>query len=133
MVLHQWNESNPPIDFEIIGTDISVSVLEKATKGLYSAAGVESIPLIMRKKYLLRSKSDANVVKISRKIRKNVSFGMLNFRNNIYNIPHQMDVIFCRNVLIYFDKETQKNIINKFCQLLVPEGILFLGHSESIK
>ncbi|NQZ21862.1 MAG: protein-glutamate O-methyltransferase CheR [Colwellia sp.] len=133
MVLHQWNESNPPIDFEIIGTDISVSVLKKATKGLYTVSDIEAIPLIMRQKYLLRSEADANVVKIPREIRKNVSFGMLNFRNNIYNIPHQMDIIFCRNVLIYFDKDTQQDIISKFCRLLVPQGYLFLGHSESIK
>ena len=133
MVLHQWNELNPPIDFEIIGTDISVSVLEKAIKGIYTVSDVEPIPLIMRQKYLLRSELDTNVVKVPRKIRKNVSFGVLNFQNTTYNLPHQMDVIFCRNVLIYFDKGTQRDIISKFCGLLVFQGYLFLGHSESIK
>ena len=58
---------------------------------------------------------------------------MLNFQNKTYNLPRQLDIIFCRNVLIYFDKKTQNDIINKFCKLLVPQGHLFLGHSESIK
>ena len=132
MLLNEWNETHPPIDFEIIATDISISVLEKAKKALYTEREVEPIPIHLRKKYLKRSLSDPNIVKIAESVTNKISFGLLNFNNKAYLLPAQMDIIFCRNVLIYFDKTSQQTIINKFCILLVADGYIFLGHSESI-
>ena len=132
MLLNEWNETHPPIDFEIIATDISISVLQKAKQALYTEKDIEPVPIDMRRKYLRRSIADPNIVQISSTVKKNVSFGILNFKKKVYRLPDKMDIIFCRNVLIYFDKVTQQDIIHKFCQLLVPQGNLFLGHSESI-
>ena len=132
MVLHEWNESNPPIKFEIIATDISISALKTASRGVYTESDVEPVPLAMRKKYLLRSSSDDETVKISKHVRSKVSFSILNFQDKVYGLDENVDIIFCRNALIYFDKKNQQDIINRFCRVLVHRGHLFLGHSESI-
>ncbi|WP_019026934.1 CheR family methyltransferase [Colwellia piezophila] len=132
MLLSEWNETHAPLDFEIIATDISISVLKKAKQALYTEKDIEPVPIDMRRKYFRRSIQDPNVLQVSGVVKNQVSFGILNFKNKIYRLPDKMDIIFCRNVLIYFDKTNQQDIINKFCQLLVPQGNLFLGHSESI-
>ena len=132
MLLNEWNETHTPINFEIMATDISISVLQKARQALYTEQEVEPVPIHLRKKYLRRSIQDTNIVKIAEEVTNKVSFGILNFQNEVYRLPEKMDIIFCRNVLIYFDKGNQQEAISKFCHLLVPQGILFLGHSESI-
>ncbi|MFQ3579509.1 MAG: CheR family methyltransferase, partial [Bacteroidales bacterium] len=132
MVLHElmfrYN-----FDFSILGTDISTQVLAKAVEAVYPAYKVDIIPIEMKKKYLLKSKDhDAQLVKIAKHVRDKVTFQRLNFMDESYNIPETFDIIFCRNVLIYFDKQTQEAVINKLCLKLHKGGFFFLGHSESI-
>ena len=86
-----------------------------------------------RKKYLLRGKSKRNPeVRIAPELRRLVRFGRLNFMDEDFGLPEMMDVIFCRNVIIYFDKETQEKLMHKFSRYLNKGGYLFLGHSESL-
>ena len=133
MVLSEYAAVKRGLEFDIIATDISTKVLDVAKKAVYHANMIEPVPPAVRKKYLLRNKDAKNpLVRIAPPLRKKVRFGRLNFMDNAFALPDQMDVIFCRNVIIYFDKKTQEALMNKFCQKLRPGGYLFIGHSESL-
>lgn len=133
IVMAEFAERNPGFDFSIIGTDISTQILQKAIDAVYKEDRVAIIPLELKKKYLLKSKDRVNpTVKIAQNLRRKVRFGRLNFMDNQYDVPETFDVVFCRNVLIYFDRETQEKVIQKLCTKLRSGGYFFLGHSESI-
>ena len=121
------------LDFEILGTDISNKVLHHASQGIYKEDRVFNIPLELKKKYFLKSKDPGNrLVRLTPAIRKHAKFERLNFMDSSYHIKDNFDIIFCRNVLIYFDRDTQEKVINRLCRNLNPGGFFFLGHSESI-
>ncbi len=133
MVLSEYALTHPFPNFHIHATDISTEVLGIATRAVYPEARVADIPLSLRQKYLLKSKDRTQTtVRIAPEIRSKVQFGVLNFMQEHYEAPNDFDIIFCRNVLIYFDKPTQEQVINKLCKHLRKNGLLFLGHSESI-
>nr|WP_320050036.1 protein-glutamate O-methyltransferase [uncultured Desulfuromonas sp.] len=135
MVLEDYanKQSTRSFDYEIIATDISTKVLDHAKQAIYHSDRIQPVPMEMRSRYLLRSKDRNNpLVRIAPVLRKKIRFGRLNFMDADFSLPHQMDVIFCRNVIIYFDKETQERLVCKFCRKLQPGGFLFLGHSESL-
>jgi chemotaxis protein methyltransferase CheR len=120
-------------DFSILSTDISTRMLKQAVEGIYKEARIELLPLYLKKRYLLKSKDRLNpTVRIIPDIRRRIKFQRLNFMDDNYNISENFDIIFCRNVLIYFDRETQERVINKLCTKLKHDGFFFLGHSESI-
>ena len=122
-----------PFDYSIIATDISSRVLKQAIDGIYKEQRIEMLPLNLKKRYLLKSKDRSNpTVRIVPELRKKINFQRLNFMDNHYPVSETFDIIFCRNVLIYFDRETQESVINKLCTKLKQNGIFFLGHSESI-
>ena len=112
----------------------STSILRKAVNAIYTEERVSGIPLEVKKKYFLRSKdSEKQLVRIVPKVRSKVKFQRLNFMDSDYpSVPMDFDIVFCRNVLIYFDKPTQERVINRLCAHLKPGGYFFLGHSESI-
>ncbi len=133
--LSEYAALNPgySFDFSIYATDISTRMLKTGMEAIYKEQRVEMLPINLKKKYLLRSKDRANpTVRIIPDLRRRISFNRLNFMDNHYNAPDNFDIIFCRNVLIYFDRETQEKVINKLCSKLRPNGFFFLGHSESI-
>ncbi|HOP04206.1 MAG TPA: CheR family methyltransferase [Tenuifilaceae bacterium] len=133
IVLADFAEKNPAFDYSIIGTDISTQILQKAVDAIYKEDRVSIIPIETKRKYFLRSKDRTNpTVKVASHIRKKVRFGRLNFMDATYDVPETFDVVFCRNVLIYFDRETQERVIDKLCSKLRSGGYFFLGHSESI-
>ncbi len=133
IVLAEFAEQNLGFDFSILGTDISTQILQKAIDAVYKEDRVAIIPLELKRKHLLRSKDRANpTVKIGPHLRKKVRFARLNFMDSQYDIAETFDVVFCRNVLIYFDRETQERVIAKLCEKLRVGGYFFLGHSESI-
>ena len=135
MVLNEYAEATTrqSFDYQIIATDISTRVLDHAKKAIYHSDRIEPIPTPIRKKYLQRSKNDTSpLIRIGEQLRNKVRFSRINFMNNSFSLPNKMDAIFCRNVIIYFDKTTQEQLIQKFCHNLQPGGYLFLGHSESI-
>ena len=131
--INEFIENNSGIDYQIIGTDISTIVLKAAIDAVYKEDKVESIPMSLKKKYFLKSKDPKKkLYRVIPQIRSKVKFGRMNLMDSSYQINETFDVIFCRNTLIYFDRETQENVINKLCRHLRPKGYFFLGHSESI-
>lgn len=131
MVLNHFAESNPSLQFSILATDISTKVLKSAQLGIYQKEKIAPVPMAFRQKYLLRSK-DKTLVRIIPSLRSCVHFMRLNFMDNNFNLKEMMDVIFCRNVIIYFDKPTQERILQRICRYLAPDGYLFMGHSETL-
>jgi chemotaxis protein methyltransferase CheR len=133
MVLSEYAEMHPGFRFRILATDISTAVLEKAELGIYTSQCVAPVPLILKRKYLLRSRnSQSERVRVVPELRKLIEFRRLNFKDPDYLLQERFDAIFCRNVLIYFDRPTQEAILRKLVHNLTPSGYLFVGHSESL-
>jgi chemotaxis protein methyltransferase CheR len=133
ITLAELRERYPQLEFSILGTDISSRILKNAIEAIYKDNRVEGVPLNIKRKYFLKSKDRSNpTVRIIPDLRRRVSFARLNFMDTVFNVNETFDVIFCRNVLIYFDRETQERVINKLCMKLKTNGYFFLGHSESI-
>ncbi len=133
MVISEFGrQKGVPLAHHIFGTDISSDILDKAQQGIYKNERVIDMPDSYRRRYFMNNKDpQKNLVRIVPELRKNTSFMRLNLMDASYPIHDQFDVIFCRNVLIYFDRPTQEAVINKLCDHLVPGGYFFLGHSES--
>jgi chemotaxis protein methyltransferase CheR len=132
MVLADASERGPRLRFTILGTDLSTEVLEVARRGVYDEKLIEPVPALMRRRYLLQSRNrESGLVRIAPALRARARFANLNLLApfTMRGAPH---VIFCRNVLIYFDRPTQKRVLDRLCRLLAPGGYLFLGHSDSI-
>lgn len=133
IVLNEYRRLNPPLRFEILGTDISANVLEKASRGVYPMNKVEVISLDLKRRYFLKSKDTVNpTVRVKPILQSGLTLRYLNLIDPFYDIQDKFDVIFCRNVLIYFDRETQEKVIRKLCSHLKPGGYFFIGHSESL-
>jgi chemotaxis protein methyltransferase CheR len=133
MVLSEYVRDRDGVGFSILATDISTRVLGKAMLGIYSEEMVEPVPMRMRKRYLMRSKDKSRgAVRIIPDLRSKIVFRRLNFMQDRYGLRDPVDIIFCRNVLIYFDMKTQEKVINNLCQHLNSGGYLFTGHSETL-
>jgi chemotaxis protein methyltransferase CheR len=121
----------PPV--EIIATDIDTNVLNKAKAGVYPMDRVDKLPPDVLKRFFLRgSGSNADNVKVRKELSDLISFRQLNLLDTQWPISGPFDVIFCRNVMIYFDKDTQYKILKRFAPMMEPHGLLFAGHSESL-
>lgn len=119
--------------FSVLATDVSTQVLDKASAAVYDMQAVAAIPKDIKHRYFLKSKNEINPqVRLKQDIRNHVEFMRINFMDDDFGFRDTMQVIFCRNVLIYFDKPTQERVIKKFMNYLEPGGFLFLGHSETI-
>lgn len=133
IIMNEFVEKHPGMDFSILGTDISSRILTVAQDAIYKQNKIDVIPMCLKKKYFLKSKDPLlQSVRVVPELRKKVSFARLNFMSDYYDVRDTFDIIFCRNVLIYFDRDTQENVINKLSARLKPGGYFFLGHSESI-
>ena len=133
IVFSEFAEKNPGFDYSIFGTDISTQILRKAVNAIYKEDRISVIPMNLKRKYFLKSKNpDEKLVKVDDSLRRKVSYARLNFMDAYYDVKETFDIIFCRNALIYFNRETQESVINKLCMKLKPGGYFFLGHSESI-
>jgi len=132
MILNEHGLQNAGFIFGILATDISTKVLEQAKRGMYDEALADPVPTALRKQYLLRGKgSSSGLVRVSPALRGKVSFHQLNFMDESYPLRNKFDIVFCRNVLIYFDRDTQERVLCNICRHINPGGYLFLGHSES--
>jgi chemotaxis protein methyltransferase CheR len=117
---------------EIVATDIDTSVLAKAEAGVYSEDRIERIDAKYKKYFLKGSGSRAGLVRVKPEVQRLVSFRQLNLLALDWPVEGEFDVLFCRNVLIYFDKETQRKVLERFIPLMCRDGLLFIGHSESL-
>ncbi|MBF0203868.1 MAG: chemotaxis protein CheR [Desulfamplus sp.] len=133
MIMQEFSRKNPELslNLSILATDISTRVLEVAKKAVYSHDEIEPVPIEFRKRYILRSKNrKQDIVRMSPELRKIVRFRGINLVSGNLQVREQMDIIFCRNVMIYFDKPTQEKLISNLCNHLKCGGYLFVGHSE---
>jgi len=132
MVLDDFINQHPGLRVKILATDISSRVLKRAVSGVYQVEQATKVPPEFLKRYFKKGVgSSAGKIKLKEEIRKMVSFKRFNLMHN-FPWTGEMDVIFCRNVMIYFDKVTQEKLIRKFYGCLRQGGYLFIGHSESI-
>ncbi len=121
----------PRVRFEILANDISPSVLEKAKRGEYRTYAIRSLPKEYLDKYFTRTPNGTYVIKDE--IRQMVKFFQMNLKDEQQmRRMHNIDVIFCANVLIYFSPEVKEQIVNNFYRALNPGGFLFIGYSESL-
>lgn len=134
IVLSEFAALNYPMEFSVLASDISMRVLKIAQLAIYPETKIVPISLHLRRKYLLRGKGEeSQKVRFVPEIRKKISFRQINLMNeNEYPKNNTFHVIFCRNVMIYFDRETQERLIERFYNCLVAGGYLFLGHSEAL-
>jgi chemotaxis protein methyltransferase CheR len=117
----------------ITATDICTDALKTAINGIYPETMIAPVPMELRKRYLLRAKTGTrDRVRIVPELRNSIAFGRLNLMEAPYSVALDMHVIFCRNILIYFDKPTQRKVLEQLCHHLRPGGFLFLGHSETL-
>ena len=120
----------PPVT--IVATDLDTNVLAKAEAGVYPMERVEKLPADMVKRFFLKGTgAQSGFVRVRPELRAMISFRQVNLLSDDWHIRGPLDAIFCRNVMIYFDKATQLKILERFAPLLHPEGLLFAGHSES--
>jgi chemotaxis protein methyltransferase CheR len=120
-------------DVRILASDIDTDVLSQAAEGIYPQERVSEIPSALLRRYFLRGTgNNAGLVKVGREIRSLITFRRINLLEEPWPIHTLFDCIFCRNVIIYFDRATQCRLMSRFAAKLKGEGCLFLGHSESL-
>ncbi|MEP9375392.1 CheR family methyltransferase [Aquabacter sp. CN5-332] len=133
MVASEIARAHAGLRATILATDINTEVVEAATLGIYPEAMIAPVPQDLRKRYVMRAKSGAlDRVRMVPELRSMIAFGRLNLMEQPYPLDQDMHIIFCRNILIYFDKATQKKVLEQLCTHLRPGGFLFMGHSETL-
>lgn len=121
-----------PGRFNVFGSDIDTEVLQKAQSAIYRQEELKTLSPQQLQRYFMRGTGPhAGLVRVRSELGNAVQFAALNLLDKQYNVPGPFDAIFCRNVMIYFDKETQQEILKRFVPLLKPGGLLFAGHSEN--
>ena len=132
IVLSEYARAHPGFRFRVLATDISTAVLAKAEMGIFTADVVKPVPTEQRRKYFMRSRNrEANLMRVVPELRELVEFRRLNLMEE-FRMSEVADAIFCRNVIIYFDRPTQEKLFRKFAHQLVDGGYIFVGHSESL-
>jgi chemotaxis protein methyltransferase CheR len=133
MVLAEFTEDRSDLGYSIVATDLSTDVLQTARRGIYTEDVIAPVPRDLQRKYVMAAKQPGRrEVRISPKLRSKVGFARMNLMDEKYPVGDPMHIIFCRNVLIYFDKQTQSGVLNRLCACLAKGGYMFIGHSESI-
>jgi chemotaxis protein methyltransferase CheR len=120
-------------DILILATDISTTVLQKAVSGVYQGNTLKDAPKALVNRYFSRCLNGANErsYRVNESVKRLIRFGQLNLLES-WPMRGPFDVIFCRNVMIYFDRQTQERLINRFYDYIKPGGYLFVGHSEGL-
>ena len=134
MVLEDLSRTVHEFSYRILGTDVSTEVLAQARRAVYPAEMIGPVPGGMQSRYIMHSRRPGlrPEVRIVPELRSHVGFSYLNLMDDSYPIDHDVDVIFLRNVLIYFERPVQQAIIARVAEHLRPGGFLLLGHSESM-
>lgn len=133
MSMEEYRRLHPETSYHVLASDISIRMIQTAFNGIYTLEKIAPVPAELKSRYFLRSRSNPDLVRIKPEYRKKIQFKRINFMDDNYGLrKSEFDMIFCRNVLIYFNKFDQEQVLIKFCSYLRPGGLLFLGHSESI-
>jgi chemotaxis protein methyltransferase CheR len=133
IVLSEYALTHSGFRFRILATDISTTVLAKAEMGVYSDDVVGPVSTPLQRKYFMRGRDPSSKrMRVVPELRRLVEFSRLNFMDGDYGLSEKADAIFCRNVIIYFDRPTQERILQKLCNCLLPGGYMFVGHAEAL-
>ena len=133
MVLEEYRQSVPRFQYKIFASDLSTQVLETAVEAVYDESKVEAVPMSYKKRYMLRSRDRGRaLVRMKPDIRAKVRFARINFMDERYDTDGEFDVIFCRNVIIYFERKVQESILRRLSDHLREGSYLVLGHSETL-
>lgn len=133
MVIDAFATEHRSLEYGILASDLDTEVLEVARRGIFPAEQLVPVPPLLRQRYVLSARAARRTeVRIVPELRGAIGFARLNLMDTRYAVGEPMDVIFCRNVLIYFDKPTQEKVVQRLAACLRPGGYLFLGHSESV-
>ena len=121
-----------PGRWKVVASDIDTEVLQKAQSGIYRQDELKTLSPQQLQRYFMRGTGPHDgLVRVRSELANAVEFSMVNLREIQFNVAGPFDAIFCRNVMIYFDKTTQQEILRRFVPLLKPDGLLFAGHSEN--
>ena len=133
IVMEEFRRVQPRFEYTILASDLSAGVLEQARKAVYPEARIEPISPQLRSRYFLRSKDRSlALVRVKRDLRRRVRFVRLNLMDDDYGLRERFHVLFCRNVIIYFERPRQMQLLGKLVRYIESEGYLFLGHSETL-
>lgn len=133
MVLDDMLRTGSRFQFRILGTDISTAVLRLAKTAIYTRDMLAPVPPAFIERYFLSARDRASgEVRIVPELRRRTNFMRMNLMDTKYPVDRDVDIIFCRNVLIYFERETQRKVVEQLCAHLRPGGYLMVGHSESM-
>jgi chemotaxis protein methyltransferase CheR len=131
MALDDFGLTVPGFRYRVLATDICTDALAAAKLAIYPAAMADAVPPLLRQRYLRRSRDPEHAtVRVVPRLRQAVRFGRLNLMDERYGIG-EIDIVFCRNILIYFEKDVQERVLRRICRHLRPGGFLFVGHSET--
>jgi chemotaxis protein methyltransferase CheR len=120
-------------DVKLLATDISTKVLAHAREGVYTAKNAEAVPRDLRLRYFVKEgRGEDAAFKVKSELRRIVKFGRINLAKPPFPLRGPLDVIFCRNVMIYFDNKVRAGLLNDMSRLLRPGGVLIVGHAESL-
>ncbi len=132
ITVREFFDRLPNWDVRILATDIDSNVVEKARSGIYTEDRISELDASIKRKWFIRGKgSNAGNVKVNDDLKELITFNQLNLLQN-WPMKGPFDVIFCRNVVIYFDKPTKVKLFERYSRILAPHGHLFIGHSESL-
>lgn len=133
MVLEDMNRAGSRFRFRILGTDISTAVLRVAKAAIYARDAIAPVPGNFVSRYFLSSRDESRCeVRVVPELRRLTNFMRMNLMDTSYPVDQDVDIIFCRNVLIYFDRERQRKVVEHLISHLRPGGYLMVGHSESM-
>jgi len=133
MLMEEFCRDHRSLDYSILATDLCTQVLGEALVGIFPTNMIEPVPVALRQRHVTVPRDNSKkVVRMAPHLRSKLSFARQNLMDASYAAPKGLDMIFCRNLLIYFDKETQAAVLKRLCSHLRPGGYLFLGHSETI-
>ncbi|MCJ2034031.1 CheR family methyltransferase [Methylobacterium sp. J-068] len=133
MILQDMVAGGHSLDYAILGTDVSTEVLKVGRTGIYTNEMLSTVPPEMRRRYVMAARDPTRQEgRIVPELRARVRFQHLNLMADGYDVDRDIDIIFCRNVLIYFDKATQQAVLERLATHLRPGGYLIVGHSESM-
>jgi chemotaxis protein methyltransferase CheR len=133
LVLEDLMLQKAGLDYRILGTDIDTSVLQKASDGIYSKYELDPVnPFWIKRHFYAGKGAKKNLHKISDEIKKKIKFRQYNLISQDNRLEMKFDIIFLRNVLIYFERDTIEKVIASLTENLKPGGLLFIGHSENL-
>ncbi len=131
-LLEYEKQTGRHLSYRLLASDISTDVLKYAARGIYPKKDTDKIDPKMLSEYFLKGRdTKTNLVKVKKDLIRKITFFRLNLSDKTYQLP-KMDIIFLRNVIIYFDRQTKTELIERLYDYLNPGGHLFLGHSESL-